>query len=130
MEILRLHINIKEVNEVISAEGTVKMLLFDGQCEGDFFNGSILNGGVDTQRFGKDGTGTLSARYMLSGYDNRQNPCHLFIENNAKLGTGDNHTEPIIYTDSEALSWLEREELTGRIEAADGKLDIVIEDKK
>ena len=53
MEILRIYINITETNEVISENTTVRMILFDGNCTGDFFNGTILNGGVDTQLISK-----------------------------------------------------------------------------
>ncbi len=36
MEILRIHINITETNEVISENTTIRMILFDGYCTGDF----------------------------------------------------------------------------------------------
>ena len=71
MEILKIHINITEINEVVSKEVTAKMILFDGFCEGDFFNGTILNGGVDTQMIRANENGTLSARYILKGHDNK-----------------------------------------------------------
>lgn len=126
MEILKIHINITETNEVISENTTVRMILFDGNCTGDFFNGTILNGGVDTQLISKKNHTTLSARYMLKGYDNKNKPCHLFIENNAESETDITYTKPKIYTDSENLKWLEREELTGILEHPDGKLVIRI----
>lgn len=126
MEILRLYIKLTEINEVVSDAVTAKMLLFDGTCKGDYFNGTVLNGGVDTQMIYPDGTGTLSARYIVEGVDNKGNTCRLFIENNAKLGQGQIVTEPKIVTDSKELKWLENAKLVGRIEDEDGQLVIVI----
>lgn len=126
MEILKIHINIIETNEVVSENTTVRMLLFDGFCTGDFFNGTILNGGVDTQLISKEGHVTLSARYMLKGHDNKNRPCSLFIENNAESEDEITYTKPKIYTDSEHLKWLEQEKLTGRLEHKDGRLVIII----
>ncbi len=124
MEILKLHINLTEINEVVSDEVTAKMLLFDGTCEGKYFNGDILHGGVDTQIIPNEGSGTLSARYILQGTDYEGNSCKIFIENNAVLGAP--NTNPQIITDSKALKWLEKTALTGRITNEDGELIIYI----
>lgn len=124
MELLRLYINVTGCNEVISDDVTVRMILFDGHCESDYFNGTILPGGVDTQLINADGMGTLSARYMLEGHDADNVPCFLYIENNAVIG--EKFTRPVIYTDSKALKWLEKENLVGRIENQDGQLVILI----
>ena len=126
MEILKIFVNIIETNEVISENTTVRMILFDGYCEGAFFNGTILNGGVDTQFITIGQNTTLSARYMLKGYDNQNEPCHLFIENNAESKNDISDTRPRIFTDSKNLKWLEKAELTGKIENEDGKLVIKI----
>lgn len=127
MEILRLYINLTEINEVVSDSRTAKMLLFNGTCKSDIFNGTILNGGVDTQIIEADGTGTLSARYIVEGHDCKGNACRLFIENNAKIGTEDASTHPMIITDSQELKWLENANLVGHIVHEDGQLMIVIE---
>ena len=125
MEILRLYINLTEINEVVSDSRTAKMLLFNGTCKSDIFNGTILNGGVDTQIIEADGTGTLSARYIVEGQDSKGNACRLFIENNAKLGADQIITSPKIVTDSKELKWLETAKLVGRIEHGE-QLTIVI----
>lgn len=123
-ELLKLYIDVTGCNEVISDILTVRMILFEGHCESEFFTGKILPGGVDTQLENRDGTGTLSARYMLEGYDAENMPCYVFIENNAVKG--DEFTQPAIYTDSKCLKWLEKENLVGRIEEQDGQLVIII----
>lgn len=124
MELLKLYINILGMNELISHDCTVRMILFNGRCEGKYFNGTILPGGVDTQLIREGASGTLSARYMLEGYDSEGQLCHIYIENNADHGSPD--TCPILHTDSPALKWLETETLAGRIENPDGQLVITI----
>ena len=127
MEILRLFINIKEVNTVESDTYTAVMILFDGRCEGKFFEGTILPGGVDTQIVNKDKTGTLSARYIVVGKDCEGNFCRLFIENNGILSDDGIVTKPKILTDSSVLKWMETEEFVGHIYDKDGQLTIIIE---
>lgn len=125
-QILKIRIDITEEHELKSRLGTARQVLFTGNCEGKYFNGKILNGGVDTQFFRPDGKGSLSARYMLSGVDNTGKECMMFIDNSGSASSDDNTTHPIIYTDSEALNWLENEKLSGRIEVEDGKIVIYI----
>ncbi|MBQ9142897.1 MAG: DUF3237 family protein [Lachnospiraceae bacterium] len=126
MEIFRLYINVTKMHQIVSGDKCVNMLLFDGKCTGDYFQGSILSGGVDTQQVDLNGRGTLSARYMLEGVDREGTPCRIFIENNAQTGTENTKTKPQIFTDSESLKWLEREQLTGEILSEEGQLIISI----
>ncbi len=124
MEVIRVYVNLTGGCEVVSGNRSVRMLSFDGTCDGPFFQGTILPGGVDTQKGEGDGRGTLSARYMIEGTDCEGNSCKLFIENNAEF---DSYTVPAIITDSPALQWLETAKLRGRLEFPEGKLNIVIE---
>lgn len=124
MEVLRVYVNVIGCQEVVSEKETVRMLSFDGTCDGPYFKGTILSGGVDTQRVDSAGKGTLSARYMIEGTDCEGNACRLFIENNAPTG---GTTTPVIVTDSPVLKWMETAKLQGRIECPGGQLTIVIE---
>ncbi len=126
MEIFRIYINVTQMHQIVSESKCVNMLLFDGECTGNYFQGKVLSGGVDTQRVDLDGKGTLSARYMLEGIDREGVSCKLFIENNAETGTEDTITKPQIITNSESLKWLEKEQLTGRILTENGQLIISI----
>ena len=100
-------------------------MLFEGTAGGSGFRGRILPGGVDTQRQNPDGTGTLSARYMLAGVDADGGPARVFIENTARMGS--EWTAPVIRTDCASLRWLETAGLRGRILTEDGQLTILIE---
>lgn len=127
MEILRIHVVLSDCITVEGHAQRVVMLPFTGTCEGSLFTGSILPGGVDTQRIEADGRCALSARYALAGTDCEGRACRLFIENMAVTSPGaEALTRPCIRTDSPALRWLETADLTGRIEAEDGRIDIVL----
>lgn len=86
MLILKLTIHCHEVFEVQSQTETIRMILFDGTCSGPYLEGRILPGGVDTQHQNPDGTGTLSARYMIRGTTPDGTTAMLYIDNRAKLG--------------------------------------------
>lgn len=125
MEVLRVYVNVTGCHEVVSDKQTVRMLPFTGTCEGPFFKGNILSGGVDTQKVDETGVGTLSARYMIEGVDCEGNECRLFIENTARLG--ESITTPTIITDSPALKWLETADLSGHMADVNGQFSILID---
>ena len=115
-EIFDIIINIISVDEVNSGHSTAKMIGFNGTCEGQYFNGEIMDNGVDTQLFSKDGRGRVSARYMMKGVDSSLTQCRIFIENEGEIScTGEILTTPKIVTDSMELSWLQEETLHGKV---------------
>ncbi len=122
MEVLRVYVNVTGYHEVVSKGKAVRMLPFEGTCDGPFFKGTILSGGVDTQKE-VEGSATLSARYMIEGVDCAGNACKLFIENNGRF----DGTTPVFVTDSSVLGWLETAKLQGKIAEIDGQLTIIIE---
>ena len=67
MEVLKLYIHVNGCEKVESECATVQMISFDGRCDGDYFRGEILPGGVDTQIYYKDQPSKLSARYLVQG---------------------------------------------------------------
>lgn len=116
MEILKIYVTVKDCISMESPDTKVYMLLFDGYCEGEYFSGKILNGGVDTQVHTGAGTHSLSARYIMAGVDKEGQKCRIFIENNADMVDGyEQVTHPKIYTDSTALKWLEQADLQGKL---------------
>jgi hypothetical protein len=128
-EIFAVFVDVTRVEEVASASGSVKMIFFGGHCRGEAFNGTILDGGVDTQTFDPSGAGTLSARYMMLGADGEGASCRVFVENEAHLlpanparPDGDAVvTRPRFRTDSPALRWLESARILGKLFIEDGR---------
>ncbi len=122
---LTLHIILDDIYEVAGTH-TVRMILFHGTAEGPDFKGTILPGGVDTQRSVPEGM-MLSARYMIEGSDSSGTPTKLFIENEGIAKEGEPLiTHPHIITDNPSLSWMESDSLTGTISDEDGHLVIRI----
>lgn len=95
---------------------------FGGYCDNGFFKGEVLPGGFDNMRK-EDGVETLSARYMLKGVDSRGDSCHIFIENNAVKGSS--YSKPAVFTDSKALSFLNKADLIGYLDN-EGKFTVRI----
>ncbi|WP_028510006.1 hypothetical protein [Ruminococcus sp. NK3A76] len=105
--VMTLYINITNTVGLSSDDLSVNMLHFHARAEGELFSGETVTDGVDTQIF-KDGSFSLSARYMLEGTDFKGQKCRVFIENN---GTTLLDCKPVIYTDSKALAFLMDREL-------------------
>lgn len=124
MEQLLLTIDVKCL-DAVSVEGhsqTVVLVPFTGKAKGDFFNGEIISSAVDTQRYKKDGTNSLSARYMIEGFDFEGKKCKVFVENNV---SGESW-KPSIVTDSEVLKDWESSNLRSTVEGVDGGVIVKI----
>lgn len=129
-EVITVFVRVDQSFAVKGRTGGATMLLFSGYAEGENFKGRILPGAVDCQKTNADKF-TLSARYILEGEDREGKNCKIFIENNgASDEKGVIHTEPLIYTDSDSLKWLETVPLTGHISEKDGMIIIHICTKK
>lgn len=131
-ELFTVHVKIENSIELKNADGdSVVMIMFTGHVTGTYFEGSIREGGVDTQIIGKaGGRHSLSARYMLQGQDYAGQACELYIENNGYIGEvkGDMlfRTSPRIITNSQALSDLNVDALIGEGYPSEGGVDIKI----
>ncbi len=110
---------------VKSTKGQINMIGFTGDCHCDFFDGKIISGGVDTQKFISGEPGTLSARYILDGTDKTGKSTRIFIENNGVCDKdGKVTTHPVIYTDNPDLAYLSEMYITGTVEGRDDKVTI------
>ncbi|MEY8746040.1 DUF3237 family protein [Paenibacillus tundrae] len=131
-EVFTVHVKILETFELRNSEDdSVVMITFTGDVTGKYFEGIVLNGGVDTQVIGKGGDRhSLSARYMLQGEDFTGQSCEIYIENNGninkKLKSSLFRTSPTIITNSTALSFLNSDILVGEGKATDTGLDIIV----
>ena len=91
-------------------------IYFTGYCETEYFTGSILPEGCDTQEF-TDGVQTgICAEYTLDGLDMEGAHCTIHIVNQR----GEVDFEPTIQTDSKALAWLNEAKLTAVLEGGEG----------
>ncbi len=115
--IMTIHVTVHEPIAVKGSERTVTLLPFSAEAEGEYFTGSTIAAGCDTQYHYPDGAFFLSARYMLEGKDFKGQPCRVFIENN---GSSLDNCRPRITTDSAALSFLEGTDLKATVEPTDG----------
>lgn len=126
--VLKIDVKIDSVNGLEHGEKSVSMIQFHGDAKSEYFNGTILSGGVDTQI--KEGSSfTLSARYLMSGTDSCGKQCKIFIENNGRPDTtreGRFITKPKIITDSDALKFLEEEALNGEVLASEEGVKIFV----
>lgn len=111
-EVFTVHVKIEKTNELHSEDGdSVVMIFFTGYVTGPYFQGEVLEGGVDTQVIGKFGDRHhLSARYMLQGKDYTGEDCQIYIENNGeahkKVKDALFRTYPKMITNSKALSFM------------------------
>jgi len=116
-EILTVDVNITGYEEVKGQKGEACMILFDGTACGSGFNGTIAPCAADTQKQDYGKARFLSARYIIKGTDSDGKDCSIFIENNGSFDENGNiTTRPVIYTNSENLSWMENAEIFGKIE--------------
>ena len=122
-EIITILITVLGATMVSNGTDTMNFLPFSGEAKSDYFEGKVINGGVDTQHYTQSG-GSLSARYILEGTDCAGKACKIFIENNGKFG--EPFTNPKIVTDSDTLKFLNTAPLKGKLDMADGKLTIRI----
>ena len=115
--VLTVDVVLDEVIEVNGSRGKAAMILFHGESNCENFRGKVLPGGVDTQKEPAGEKRLLSARYVLEGKDKDGKECRIFIENNGVVDKpgADIKTTPDIYTDSEALKWLETAQLYGTV---------------
>lgn len=112
-EVLTITIDITGSTEVKGKTGTSVMISFSGTADGELFHGKTISEGVDTQKEWYGSVRTLSARYVLEGIDYTGKECHIFVENNGEIIDGVITTTPKIFTDSEALAFLETAKLKG-----------------
>ncbi|MGQ8872284.1 DUF3237 family protein [Paenibacillus sp. TSA_86.1] len=131
-ELFTVHVKIENSIELKNAAGeSVVMITFAGHVTGNYFEGSVREGGVDTQIIGKEGARhSLSARYMLQGQDYTGQGCEIYIENNGYIGEAKDgslfRTSPRVITNSHALSTLNVDALIGQGYPAVDGVDIKI----
>ncbi len=118
-EILRIYVQIEECIQVNGSTRDINMIRFTGYAKSKYFQGRILPGGVDLQSCKHGERNLLSARYIMEGKDEAGNECHIYIENNGYADeNGIIRTKPVVVTDSNALGWMERDSVEGKLEGS------------
>lgn len=126
-DIFDIEISFRDYAELKTGENTVKIISFGGKCTGSFFEGEILPGGTDVQVLKKDGTGTVSARYIMQGADDSGRLCKVYIENEGIIDkAGKMLTTPKVFTDCEELMRVLNVELHCRFETREEKFHVII----
>ncbi|MBR5090935.1 MAG: hypothetical protein IK093_16020 [Ruminiclostridium sp.] len=122
-KIMTINVRTLPPDTVEGHTGKVLMIPFTASAQGEFFCGETKGCCVDTQYITPDGQFSLSARYILEGTDKDGNKCRIFIENN---GTSLENCKPRIITDSPALAFLEKCELSAKVESTGGTVKIIV----
>lgn len=132
-KVFTVHVAIEKTVSLQNKNGdSVVMITFAGDVTGKYFNGIVLDGGVDTQIIGKFGDRhSLSARYMLQGTDYTGKTCEIYIENKGNMQQQKTNnrlfrTSPRIITNSEALDFLNGDVLVGEGIQTESGIDIII----
>lgn len=119
-KLLEINIHLTGFTQVKGKNETVNFINFDGYCSSDFFEGKVIEGGVDTQKYVEGKEGSLSARYILDGKDGKGLPSKLFIENNGTVfADGRIETVPHIVSDNEELEAIFSGNLFGKVLTVD-----------
>lgn len=109
-EIMTVNVDIKMFTSIEYDNKKIQVIHFSGKARGDFFTGRVLEPGVDTQLV-ESNEMTLSARYILEGYDYTGNACKIFIENEGTMSA----LVPKIFTDSPSLAFLNQAQLISHV---------------
>ncbi len=115
-EILTLRVIITHTESFVEGDVHGCNIFFTGYCDTEYFQGTVLPGGCDVREQRPGGETKIRAEYTLSGRDFRGEKCSLHIVNQ-KDGMD---WKPVIETDSRALDWLNRADLTAVPEDGDG----------
>lgn len=120
-EVFTVDVRCYGAEEVKGATGEACMIFFDGSASGPYFEGTVLQSAVDTQKQKYGQERFLSARYIIKGKDFKGNDVKVFVENNGSFcADGSIITHPMVLTDSKDLAFLETTPLYGTIEGQEG----------
>ncbi len=115
-EVLTVPIIITRTEEEGKTDYKEVRIYFTGYCDTEFFRGTVLPGGCDTQKHFEDGTISIRADYTLEGVDKEGKNCRIHIVNQRVSG----EWKPKIETDSRALAWIGEADATAVLEGSSG----------
>ena len=115
-EILTIRVIITHSDTVTEGDISKVSIYFTGYCDTPYFQGCILPDGCDSQEYNLGVQTKMCAVYTLSGLDCHGQQCSIHIINQ-KDGQ---EWKPVVQTDSTALAWMNRADLTAVLEFCDG----------
>ncbi|BCJ94665.1 hypothetical protein acsn021_22340 [Anaerocolumna cellulosilytica] len=111
-ELLTIRVIITNIETESKGDYRKSMIYFTGYCDTEYFHGTILPGGCDTQDYYLDKLIGIRADYTLQGTDIEGKKCNVHIINQNVNG----EWKPIIETDSKNLAWFNTADLTAVLE--------------
>ena len=111
-ELLTIRVIITQVETATEGDYRKSEIYFTGYCDTEYFHGTILPGGCDTQEYFMDKQTKIRADYTLAGVDQDGETCQLHIINQKVNG----EWKPTVETDSRNLAWLNNADLTAVLE--------------
>lgn len=115
-EVLSIRVLITDTEEEKAGGEMTTKIFFTGYCENECFQGTVLPGGCDVRRKSPEGCESIRAEYTLQGRDSEGKKCNVHIVNQCR----DGEWKPVVTTDSRALEWLNRADLTAVLEYGNG----------
>lgn len=113
-EILTIRVIITNIENESEGDYLKAKIYFTGYCDCDYFKGTILPGGCDTQEYFMGKQTKIRADYTLEGIDMAGEKSRIHIINQKVNG----EWKPTIETDSLPLTWLNNADLTAVLEGS------------
>ncbi|NMA85527.1 MAG: prolyl oligopeptidase family serine peptidase [Epulopiscium sp.] len=114
IELLTIRVIITSRETVSEGDYRKSKIYFTGYCDTEYFHGTILPGGCDTQEYFLGELTKVRAEYTLQGIDMEGEKCNIHIINQKRNG----EWKPAIETDSKNLAWFNNADLTAVIEGS------------
>jgi uncharacterized protein len=111
-ELLTIHVVITDRETVSDGDCRKTRIYFTGYCDTEYFHGTVLPGGCDTQEHHMDKLTKVRAEYTLQGVDKEGEKCNIHIVNQKVNG----EWKPALETDSKNLAWLNNADMTAVLE--------------
>jgi len=111
-ELLTIRVIITNRETVSEGDYRRSKIYFTGYCDTEYFHGTILPGGYDTQDYYQNKLTKVRAEYTLQGIDREGGKCNIHIVNQNVNG----EWKPEVETDSKNLAWFNNADLTAVLE--------------
>jgi Acetyl xylan esterase (AXE1). len=112
IELLTIRVIILNRESKLEGNNLQSKIYFTGYCDTEYFHGTILPGGCDTQDYSGKLRMNIRAEYTLQGIDMKGAKCNVHIINQMV----NSEWKPTIETDSKNLIWINNADVTAVLE--------------